>query len=73
MILRARAVTALQHFLMDAAAALRRARRGRTRRGKAICSRALRQLDYALLLVSEHGDQPFDDASPAIPKACAAR
>jgi hypothetical protein len=70
MILRAREVTALQHFLMDAARRYVVSNGGTltaqgdlpAAHGDLLASAAA--LDYALLLVSEHGDQPFDDAAP---------
>ena len=69
MILRASEVTALQHFLMDAARRYAVPGVGvLAAQGDLLASAAA--LDYALLLVTEHGAEPFDDAAPDTASLC---
>jgi hypothetical protein len=56
-------VIALQHFLMDVARRYVVASGGSLDDAANLLASAA-ALDYALLLASQHGDQPFDDADP---------
>jgi hypothetical protein len=64
MILRARDVVALQHFLLDAAKRYVVASGAQLDAADDLLASAA-ALDYALLLTSENGDAPFDPVAPA--------